>query len=38
MLGHRFTQIYTDKNIFYALRAGLNMQPRTKRKIYDEVR
>ena len=34
-MGHGFTQIYTDKNIFYALRAGLSVQQRIKVKIFD---
>jgi hypothetical protein len=34
-MGHGFTQMNTDKNIFYALRAGLSMQQRVEVKIYD---
>lgn len=33
-MGHRFSQMNTDKNIFYALRAGLIMQQRVKVKTY----
>ena len=33
-MGHGFTQMNTDKNIFYALRAGLSMQHSVEVKIY----
>jgi hypothetical protein len=33
-MGHGFAQIYTDKNNFYALRAGLSVQQRVEVKNY----
>jgi len=35
-MGHGFSQINTDKNIFYALRAGLSMQHSVEVNIYEE--
>ena len=35
LLGHGSTQINTDKNIFYALRAGLSKRLRLEENIYN---